>query len=80
MSSTIPRGHWPTSTRGHKPILARSPEAISPRGPEPTFPRDHNRPAFQPDPDPWFDLRMAAWQISVGVVAAVGSMVLPQIL
>ncbi len=70
MSSTIPRGHWPTAPQRPAPALAA----------EPTFPRDHNRPAFQPDPDPWFDLRMAAWQISVGVVAAVGSMVLPQIL
>jgi len=45
-----------------------------------TFPRDHNKAPFQPDPDPWFDLRMAAWRIMIGVVAVVGSMVLPQIL
>ena len=45
-----------------------------------SFPRDHNKPAFTPDPDPWFDLRMAAITIMVGVVASVGSMVLPQIL
>ena len=45
-----------------------------------TFPRDHNKPAFTPDPDPWFDLRMAMIRIMVGVVAVVGSMVLPNIL
>ena len=72
MSSTIPRGHWPTAPRRPDPAPAR--------GPVPTFPRDHNKPAFQPDPDPWFDLRMAAWRIVIGLVAVVGSMVLPQIL
>ena len=104
MSSTIPRGHWPTAprrpepalarrpepalargpesalARGPEPALARGPESALARGPEPTFPRDHNKPAFQPDPDPWFDLRMAAWRIVIGLVAVVGSMVLPQIL
>lgn len=45
-----------------------------------SFPRDHNKPEFKPDPDPWFDLRMAMIKIVVGLVASVGSMVLPQIL
>lgn len=51
-----------------------------PATPVVTFPRDHNKPAFTPDPDPWFDLRMAAWRIGIGAVAVVGSMVLPAIL
>ena len=31
-------------------------------------------------PDPWFDLRMAAIKLMIGVVASVGTMVLPSIL